>query len=537
VRHSGDIDVYVTAGDPAPDEVVPERSPVRRLHLPSWGASVAAALTSTAVAWLLFDRDQLADIVMTYLLGVMIVASRFGLGASVLAAFLSVVALDYIFIPPYFTLAVQDFRHSVTFIVMFSVAIVISGLTERIRNQAAAARQRERRTAALYELSRELVAAQGGRRVIEAAVRHLEKVFESKVWVLSPGSDGRLERSGAESAGSAHEASIAEWVWANQKEAGLGTTTLPSAAALYVPLMASGGIVGVLALCPLEADRFRSIEQRRQIDAFAAQLALAMERANLAEQTEQARREVEKEQLRSSLLSSVSHDLRTPLAVITGSASTILQTGSRLDDALRLDLMKTILEEAERLNRLIRNLLDMTRLDSGTVRVKREWLPLEEIVGAALHRLEAQLKGRELEVQLSPDLPLVACDVVLTEQALINLLENAIKYSDGPITIKASRLGEEILVEVADRGPGIAAGQETRIFEKFYRAVREGSASGVGLGLSICRAILAAQGGRIWAQNREGGGASFRFTLPILGEAPKLELPEAIESNPSEPSA
>ena len=327
------------------------------------------------------------------------------------------------------------------------------------------------------------------------------------------------------------ELSVSQWVWSNQKEAGLGTATLPGGATLYLPLTASGGIVGVLGLSPEQPDRFEAVDQRRQIDAFAVQIALAIERAELSEETELARREVEKEQLRSSLLSSVSHDLRTPLAVITGAASTLVDAAGSIDEETRLDLMKTILEETERLNRLIRNLLDMTRLDSGTVRVKKEWLPLEEVVGSALNRLDARLAGRDVHVELPPDLPLVPCDAVLIEQALINLLENAAKYSEGPIEINATLGPKEVVVEVADRGPGIPAGEQGRVFEKFYRAIREGGPSGVGLGLAICRAIVAAHGGRIWAQNRHDGGASFRFALPIQGEAPALAPSEAIEQN------
>jgi two-component system sensor histidine kinase KdpD len=235
--------------------------------------------------------------------------------------------------------------------------------------------------------------------------------------------------------------------------------------------------------------------------------------------------------LRSSLLSSVSHDLRTPLAVITGSTSTLLQSDAPLDAATRQDLLKTILEEAERLNRLIRNLLDMTRLESGAVKVKKEWQPLEEVVGAALNRLDARLAGRDVHVDLPRDLPLVPCDAVLLEQVLINLLENAAKYSTGSIDINASVAPGEVVVEIADAGPGIPAGQERRVFEKFQRAMREGHPDGVGLGLTICRAIITAHGGRIWVTNRDGGGAAFRFTLPIEGQAPCLPLPESTEAN------
>jgi two-component system sensor histidine kinase KdpD len=528
VRHSGDIDVYVTAGDPGEDERLPVK-PVRRpLQAPSYAAAAAVSLIATVVAWLLFGRAQLPDVVMTYLLGIMLVSMRYGLAPSLFATLLSVAALDFVFVPPFFTFAVADFSHTVTFIVMFLVAVVISGLTERVKNQAAAARQREQRTAALYELSRELTSAQSGRRVIEVGAAELEKVFNSKVAVFTPDRDGRL-RCAQASAGldlaSERDASISQWVWQHQKEAGLGTSTLPSSEALYVPLLASGGIVGVLGLIPTPRDRFDSIEQRRQLDAFTGQLALAMERALLAEQTESARREVEAEQLRNSLLSSVSHDLRTPLAVITGAASTLLQRAPRVDEATAQDLTSTILEESERLNRLIRNLLDMTRLESGAVNVNKEWLALEEVVGAALARMEQRLDGRDVKVSIPKDLPLVPFDMVLIEQVLINLLENAAKYSKGLVELSANASACEVVVELADRGPGIPEGQESRVFEKFQRAGREGSPGGVGLGLTICRAILAAHGGRIWAQNRAGGGAAFRFALPIQGRPPELALP------------
>jgi two-component system sensor histidine kinase KdpD len=533
VRLSGDIDVYVTAGDPERLDSVPERVPLPAPHLPSFVAAGVVTLLTTTVAWLLFGRDQLPDVVMVYLLGIMLVSARSTLGVSVVSAFLSVAAFDFVFVPPYLTFAVGDFRHVVTFAVMFVVAIVISGLTQRVRNQASAARDREGRTAALYALSRELTAALGSERVREIAGGHLERVFGSRVSVFTPGPGGRLQRTYA-SPGlaevSEREMSVSEWVWSNRQEAGLGTRTLPGGTALNVPLMAAGGIVGVLSLSPEQPDRFDDLEQRRLVDAFAAQLAMAMERAELAEQTEKARREVETEQLRSSLLSSVSHDLRTPLAVITGSASTLLENNLGVDESTRRDLMQTILDEAARLNHLIRNLLDMTRLESGAVKVRREWLPLEEVVGSALERLDTRLVSRDVFVDLPADLPLVPCDAILVELLLINLLENAAKYSEGKIELKATLLSGEVLVEVNDRGSGIPPDQELRVFEKFHRAVREGSPGGVGLGLAISRAVVAVHGGRIWAQNREGGGASFRFTLPIEGEAPKvaeMEAPDA----------
>jgi two-component system sensor histidine kinase KdpD len=517
-RASGDIDLYVTAGDPADGEKPPEQAPREPVHVPSYVLALSSAAVATAVAWLLFGRSELADVVMTYLLGVVLVSTRVSLWPSVVAALASVAAFDLVFIPPYFTLAIADLRHAVTFAVMFLVAVVISGLTQRVRNQAAAWQERERRTSTLYALSRELSGARDEEQVMRVAAEHLERVFESSIEVYVPKAEQALRRiHPREALGSPAErhSSVAQWVWSHRQEAGLGTATLPGGDALYVPLVASGEMVGVLGLRPEDKDRFDALEQRRQVDAFAAQLAMALERAELAEETERARREIEAEQLRSSLLSSVSHDLRTPLAVITGTAGTLLEKPAEIPEETRRDLIQTILDEAERLNRLIRNLLDMTRLESGAITLKRELLPLEEIVGAALNRLESRLEGHDVRVELPADLPLVPCDPILLEQALINLLENAVKYGKDPLEISAVSYADEVMIEVADRGAGIPPGEEQRIFDKFQRAGREGTTGGVGLGLAICRAIVTAHGGRIRADQREGGGAAFRLFLPL----------------------
>jgi two-component system, OmpR family, sensor histidine kinase KdpD len=534
VRSSGDIDVYVTAGDPEPEAQTTETSEASPPRLPGLVSALATTGLTTGLSWLLFGRDQLPDVVMVYLLGIMLVSSRLGFAESLFAAFASVAAFDFFFIPPYLTFRVSDFKHATTFAVMFVVAAVISGLTQRVRKQASVAREREQRTAALYALSRELSAVEGARAVIEAAARQLSAVFEAKVTVFTAGAGGALSCSYASpglSAPSERELGIAQWAWHNRGEAGLGTSTLPGGDTLYLPLMVSAGPVGVLGLTPREPGQLADFSKRRQVDAFAAQLALALERATLAEETEQARREIQAEQLRSTLLSSVSHDLRTPLAVITGSTSTLLQTSPALPPETRQDLLKTILEEAERLNRLIRNLLDMTRLESGAVKVKKELVPLEEVVGGALVRLESRLEHRHVKIDLPPDLPFIACDPVLLEQLLINLLENAAKYSQGDIEINAEAASDGVAVEVLDRGPGIPQGHEERVFDKFYQAGREGTREGVGLGLTICRAIAGAHGGKISASNREGGGARFRFTLPSPGtpSSSPLASPMALE--------
>jgi two-component system sensor histidine kinase KdpD len=288
---------------------------------------------------------------------------------------------------------------------------------------------------------------------------------------------------------------------------------------LYLPLVALSGTMGVLGVRPTDAKRFQDPTVQRLLETFAGQAALALERAVLAERAQREQVEIEAERLRTSLLSSLSHDLRTPLGAITGAASSLLEQGSALPEATRRDLLQAVLEESQRMNRLIGNLLDMIRVESGALQVQKEWQPLEEPVGVALIRLGDRLRDHPVTVRLPPDLPLVPVDGVLIEQVFINLLENAVKYTPAGTAIEISAEAADgiVRVDVADRGPGIPPGEETKVFEKFHRAPSGTASGGVGLGLTICRGIIVAHGGRICADNRPGGGALFRFTLPLSG--------------------
>ncbi len=530
VRASGDIDVYVMSGeDSAPDvkRAEPTRSiPTAPLAFLAAGLSVLAA---TGISWSAFGPRQLADAVMVYLLAIVLVSLRFGYGPSLLAAVLSVLCFDFFFIPPLYTFAVRDLSHVVTFGVMFLVALVISGLTQRVRAQAAAAGQREQRTASLYALSRELAATKQVEDIAQIAARHLFDALSIDSALLVPNAERsqvasvHMGRHGFEI--DDKEQGVAEWVWDHERPAGLGTDTLPSARAMYLPLLASRGKVAVLGVRSEDPKRLLNPETRQHLAAFANQIASAIERTELAAEAQWAQLQMETEQMRSSLLSSVSHDLRTPLAVMTGAASTLLDDA--VDASTRRELSETILQEAQRLNRLVRNLLDMTRLEAGAVRVKKEWQPLEEVVGSALNRLEEALAGREVTTDLARDLPLVPLDAVLIEQVLVNLLENALKYTPpgSPLEIRARTRPGGVEVIVADRGPGIPPGEEQRIFDKFYR-VGGAQSGGVGLGLAICRGIIMAHGGQLFVENRAGGGAEFRFQLPVDGEPPALDAPE-----------
>jgi two-component system sensor histidine kinase KdpD len=531
VRRSDVIDVYVIHGehdDTLPKAAssllaTPRRSPAQAYV---WSVAVVAVCTLICEGLhVAFPRFDLANLIMFYLLGVVVTAIRFGRGPSILASVLSVATFDFLFVPPQGTFAVEDTRYFITFAIMLATALIISNLTYRTRMQAAEARRRERRTQELYDMSRELASLRGVEALAQCAVRHVADVFASKVALFLPDSSGRLhtEEELAQSSDvrlrdirfqpDERERGVAAWTFDHGEPAGLGTQTLASSKALHVPLNASAGTVGVLALLPVDAQMFQQPDQMHALEAFANQTALALERASLADQAEQARIRVETEQLRNTLLSSVSHDLRSPLATITGAASALLDDSATIAEQSRRELTQSIYDESERLNLLVRNLLDMTRLESGAMQVNKEPQALEEVVGYALDRMEHPLAGREVRVSLPPDLPLVPLDGVLMAQVLINLLENAVKYTspDTPIDISAWPEGGAVVVEVADRGPGLPPGEEAFIFEKFHRAAN--GASGAGLGLAICRAIVEAHGGRMWAANRDGGGAAFRFTL------------------------
>jgi len=523
VQGSGDIDVYVISGGREDGTPMPA---VSRRALPTdWRAhatAAAAVAVSTGIAWLLAPVSELSNLVMVYLLGIVVVSMRAGRGPSLVAAVLSVAAFDFFFVPPRFTFAVSDARYLFTFLVMLIVGLVISGLTVRTRSQAEAARHREQQTAALYAMSRELVITRGMDALLQVAVRHVGEVFRSQVVVLVPGSTGALESwPGGQFEVDANDVGVGRWVFEHRQAAGLGTTTLPGASALYVPLLGSTGPVGVLGLRPPDRHAMDEPERLHQLETFAAQTALALERARLATEAHEAEVRIETERLRNSLLSSVSHDLRTPLATITGAVSTILEQRERLDAQTQRELLESVHEEAERLNRLVQNLLEMTRLESGALQLKRELHPPEEVIGAALGRLGKRLADRRVTTSVPPDLPLVAMDDVLIEQVLVNLLDNALKYTPAgsPIEVIATATDQNLTIEIADHGPGLPPGEEDRVFEKFFRGDQI-VARGAGLGLAICRGIVRAHGGRIWAQNLPGGGVAFLFTLPLGATQP-----------------
>jgi two-component system sensor histidine kinase KdpD len=527
VRGSGDIDISVISGERERDTIEPPRIRARPAGGAAYGLAVLAVLAATGaacVASVMVPHFELSNIVMTYLLGVLAVAARLGRGPAVLAVLLSVAAFDFFFVPPYFSFVV-DSQHLVTVVVMLVVALVVSGLTVRVTRQVETARNRERRTAALYALNRELAGTRGISELLEVGIRHVVDVFGGQIALLLPDGRGRLQTRATLISPfrlDPNDVAVAQWAYEHGQPAGIGTDNLARGQMLFVPLRGSGGAVGVLGIRPSQPGALDDAEARRLLEAFASQIGLAIERSLLAEEAQRAELRSKAEELRNALLGSVSRDLRTPLTSITAAASTLVTGGESLDAATRSDLAETIQEEADRLNRLVTNLLDMTRLEAGAVPLHRELQPLAGVVGAALRRMGRHLEGHPVSTDLPAALPLVPIDGALIEQVFSNLLDNAVKYTpEGcPIEITARASTGAVTVSFADRGPGLPADILDRVFEKFYRAKPATAGGGAGLGLTICRAIVSAHGGRIWAENRAGGGLVFHFTLPLSEGSP-----------------
>ncbi|WP_241338868.1 DUF4118 domain-containing protein [Burkholderia cenocepacia] len=513
------------------------RSPPRHY---AYAAAICAAIT--VVASVVSGRLDLTNLVMLYLLGVVFSAVRLGRGPGVLQSFLSVAAFDFFFVPPRMSFSVSDTQYLLTFFGMLLTSLVISHLTSTLTRQASVAQRRERRTGAIYAMARELGAALTTEQIVEIGSRHVGEVFRARVAFLLPDSADQVRQKIEEPdaavtlTGAELDSDVGQWVYDQQKPAGRGTDTLPATAALYLPLKAPMRTRGVLAVASREPRELEVPEQQRMLDAFAAQIALALERVHYVEIARDALVNMESERLRNSLLSAISHDLRTPLTTIVGFSSMLAngRAAAQAGDAAaaaRLaqregELVDAIHDEALRMTGIVTNLLDMARLQAGSLQLKRQWSLLEETVGAALAACRRVLARHPARVALPADLPLLQMDAVLMERLFTNLFENAAKYTppDTSLDIGAERVTDDgqpfVRVHVDDHGPGLPAGMETRIFDKFTRGEKESATPGIGLGLAICRAIVEVHGGKIGALNRTAPdghvtGARFWFTLPV----------------------
>ena len=517
IRRGGPIDVYVVSSEAQASALQardwrPQRPWLRYLQ----SAFLVAAATLVGVPFSLVISP--VNLVMLYLVIVVASAVFLGRGPSVLASILSVMAFDFFFVEPKLTLVVSDAEYILTFIGLFLVGLVISTLAASAREQADAARLRAEQTTELYELSRDLAAVYGLDDILRALIRHIQETFGREGVILLP-QNGRLA-STASSGGlelDEDELAVADWVVRRGEPAGRNTNTLPGARLRYLPLKTARGVLGVLGIASSqEESQTLTPDQQRLMEAFVSQAAVAIERAQLAEEARQAQVHQAAERLQSALLNSISHDLRTPLVSITGALSSLVEQDAQLDDASRRGLVENAQEEAERLNRLVGNLLDMTRVEAGALRLRLEPSDVQDVIGSALAELDDRLADRRVNVEVPEGLPLVAMDFALMTRVLVNVLDNALKYSPpgSPIDVRAQLASGHLEINVSDRGLGIPSEDLSRVFDKFYRVQRPGRVAGSGLGLSICKGIVEAHAGSIAAENRAGGGTTITIAIP-----------------------
>ena len=539
IRLSGTIDIYVISGELGEERPAPPRIPTRSSLWPAYLKALAVVAAATLVCSFMTGRFESTNIVMVYLLGTVVVAARFGRGPAVMAAVLSVCLFDFMFVPPKYSFAVSDTQYVITFAVMLTTAFLISHLAARGKRQASVARQRERRAAELYALSRELARRRTIDEIARFLVRHVLASIAGEAAVLLPDADGKIQdpehfcdRGTPRAAASANrfpvpgnDLGIAQWAYDHRKKAGLNTDTLASATAMYLPLSALKRNIGVLGLRPTDPRQLQIPEQMGLVEALINQAAVAMERVQLAAAAQDASVQIESERLRNVLLSAISHDFRTPLATIIGSASTLRDSEAALGDERRRALLDTLLHEADRMNRLVGNLLDLTRFSEGRIELRHDWVAIDELVGAVLARLASLLASHPVTLHMPPEPPLVQGDEVMLEQVLSNLVENVARHTPAgtPFEISARADDDTLEIVVRDRGPGFPPGEETRVFEKFHQARPESAQSGFGLGLAISKAIVEAHGGTISAANASGGGAEFRFSLPLPVREPVVQ--------------
>ncbi|HLG87802.1 MAG TPA: sensor histidine kinase KdpD [Alphaproteobacteria bacterium] len=479
--------------------------------------AVAAAGVAATIAEYFVPQETLSII---FVLPVLVSAIRFGLWPSVVASLLGFGVYKFFFTEPRFTFAITSTQDFFTLLMFFFVAMLTGNVAARTREQAEASRQAARRTAKLYDFSRRIAGAASRDDVLWAVVHHVAATLQCRSLVLLP-QDGNLTiAAGYPPEDHLTDPAIAasDWAWRHGKPAGLGSDTLPNSEWLFLPLRTATGPVGLLGVAFDGDGSGLSPEQRRLLDAVADQAAVAIERTNLASSIEEARILTETEQLRSALLSSISHDLRTPLVSIIGSATSLATFGESLSEENRHELLQTVLEEAERLNRFVQNLLDMTRLGYGALKPKRDWVDLHDVIGGALERLKQALAPYHVVADVKQDLKLLYVDPILIEQVLVNVLDNAAKYSSpgGQITLRAFERDDRTVIQVVDKGPGIPERERELVFDMFYRVkAGDNRPAGTGLGLAICRGLMAAHGGTIVALPGDyGEGTCIEMTIP-----------------------
>ncbi len=492
------------------------------------GAGIVGLATGVAMA--LHGAFSITNVALVFLTAVLIDAVLFGLGPSLLACLIAVLAYNFFFLPPLYTFTIADPENVVALFFFGIVAVIASNLAARVRGQALTAQLRARTTEDLYQFSRKLTVAVTMDDLLWATAHQIALMLKVRVVLLLPEGERLAVRAGFPPEDMLDDADLAaaKWSWETNHVAGRDSDTLPGAKWLFQPMRTGRGPLGVVGIIRDEPGPLLTPDQQRLLDSLSDQAALGIERITLARDLHQARLQAETDRLRSALLTSISHDLRTPLASILGSATSLRSQHAILDEETRTALLSTIVEEADRLNRFIGNLLDMTRLESGALRPRTDLVVLSDVVGAALQRASKILANHRIEVNLPADLPMLSLDMVLFEQALFNLLDNAAKYAPAGtlIRIEAEQAGNDVTLRVIDEGPGISVEDVEQIFEKFYRGRGpDRGRAGTGLGLAICRGFIDAMGGSIKAENRvDRSGAVFVVSVPIPANAPRSDV-------------
>ena len=526
VRRSGNISVHVIAGDTIAGEPIPKKS-VRaaeredRFDPRPYIAALAAVALALGFSELIAAWIGAANSDLIFLTAIVAVAVRFGLLPSLLASVASSLSYNFFFLPPIYTFTITDPTNVVAFVFFTLVGIIVSSVAARGRTQARAAMERARTTESLYSFSRKLAGTGTLDDVLWATAYQTALMLKVRVMLLLPEGGSIAVKAGYPPEDILDDADLAaaKWAFENDRSAGRGSDTLPGAKRLFLPMRTGRGAIGVMGIDSDKPGPLFTPDQRRLLDALRDQGALAIERVKLVEEMDRVERAAETERLRSALLTSISHDLKTPLAAVLGAAETLRDLGQRLADGEKADLLSTIIDELERLNRFIANLLDMTKLESGAIAPNVALHDLGEIVGSALRRAGRILSRHNVELTLAPDLPMLELDAVLFEQVLFNLLDNAAKYAppETMIRIQGWRSGDSVCLRVLDEGSGIAATDLEHIFDKFYRAQKTDQVrAGTGLGLAISRGFVEAMHGTIVGANRtDRTGAAFTISLPI----------------------